>query len=206
MTGPVKPLLGPRSAGLVGVLLVLVAVVAGITAVVVAGWAVARPDADIGVTLTHTRAALEAVPLPPAASFSGDNPVLGLHVRDVPLGLRALALAGTVLLALSVAAGALALAQVLRTIRAGRPFAARNATWWAVVAAAVLVGGGLVPLVDDIAALAVLDRLGLTEAGTPFEVGVTVPLLPFLVTALVLAVAEAFRRGAALTADVEGLV
>lgn len=55
-------------------------------------------------------------------------------------------------------------------------------------------------------AVLVLDRLGRTGPGSPFEVGVTFPLLPVLVAPVILALAEAFRRGAELADDVDGLV
>ncbi|WP_324278032.1 hypothetical protein [Blastococcus brunescens] len=131
---------------------------------------------------------------------------MDLHVPDLPLGLRLLAHSGNVLLFLSIAAGALALAHVLRAVRAGRPFATGTPALLVVVALAVLVGGGLAPVLRDAAALAGLDHLGLTGEDSPFLAQMSVPLTPVLLAVAVLGIAEAFRRGAAMADDVAGLV
>jgi hypothetical protein len=208
MSTTAKPLLGPRSAGVYAVLLVLVAAAAALVAVVVLVQAVTRGGADVAVSLNDAvRLDLnDRLDLPEGAALLGNLLPVDLHVPALPLGLRLLAQLGTALLLLAISAGALALAQVLRTVRAGRPFARRNVPALVVVAVAVLVGGGLAPVVRDAAAFAALDHLGLTDADAPFLLQMSVPLTPFLISGLVLAVAEAFRRGAAMAEDVDGLL
>lgn len=203
-----KPLLGPRSAGAHALLLAFVGAGAALVALVLVWLAVSRDAADVTVFLTNqARLDLDAgLDLPGGAVLLGDLVGVDLHVPDVPLGLRLLAAAGSVLLFLSIAAGALALAQVLRSVRVGRPFARGNATRLQVVAAAVLVGGVLAPMARDAAGFAALDHLGLTDEDSPFLSQLTVPLTPVLLAVAVVGIAEAFRRGALLADDVVGLV
>ena len=75
------------------------------------------------------------------------------------------------------------------------------------VALAVLVGGLLAPIVDNAAANAVIGHLGLRDEDLPFAlVLLDLNFNALLFAALVLAIAEAFRRGGALADDVDGLV
>lgn len=99
--------------------------------------------------------------------------------------------------------GALALAPVLGSIAAGRPFAPGNARRLVVLAATIAVAGVLAPLLPQVAGALVLARTGL--AGPRFA-GPSLHVEPLLVAALVLAVAAAFRAGERLTDDVAGLV
>jgi hypothetical protein len=203
-----KPVLGPRSAGVYAVLLVVIAAGTALAAVVLLVLGVTRDAADVTVHLTDAvRLDLgERLDLPDGAVLLGDLVPVGLHVPGLPLGLRLLAQLGAVLFLLSVSAGALALAQVLRTVRAGRPFARHNPTALVVVAVAVLVGGGVAPVVSGAAALAALDHLGLAGDGSPFLTLSSFSLAPVLVAVLLLGIAEAFRRGAAMADDMAGLV
>jgi hypothetical protein len=208
MESTTKPLLGPRSAGVCAFLLVLIAAGSALLAAAFLFLGVTRDSADVTVFLTNgARLGLDdRLDLPEGAVLLGNLVDVDLHVPALPLGLRLLAQLGQVLLFLAVAAGALALAQLLRTVRAGRPFAAGNATRLVVVAGAVLVGGGTAPVVRDAAAFAALDHLGLTDGDSPFLMQLSVPVSPFLLAALVLGIAEAFRRGASIADDVAGLV
>jgi hypothetical protein len=208
MKATVQPLLGPRSAGAYAIVLALVAAGAALAAAAVLVQGLTRDGADVTVFLTDgARLALDdRLDLPEGAVLLGNLVPVDLHVPDLPLGLRLLARLGTVLLFLAIAGGALALAQVLQTVRAGRPFARRNAGLLVLVAVAVVVGGAVAPLARDAAALAALDHLGLTGEDSPFLPQMSVPLTPALVAVVVLALAEAFRRGAAMADDVAGLV
>jgi amino acid transporter len=203
-----KPVLGTRSAGVYAILLVLIAAGTALAAVALLVLSVTRDAAEVTVHLTDAvRLDLdERLDLPGGAVLLGNLVPVGLHVPDLPLGLRLLVGLGAALFLLSVSAGALALAQVLRTVRVGRPFARHNATALVVVAVAVLVGGGVTPVVSDAAALAALDRLGLAGDESPFRTLSSFSLAPVLVAVLLLGIAEAFRRGAAMADDVAGLV
>ena len=72
---------------------------------------------------------------------------------------------------------------------------------------AVVVGGVLAPILDDLAGFTVLDRLGLVDSDSPFVLTIAhVNFAAQLLALVVLGAAEAFRRGAALADDVEGLI
>jgi Protein of unknown function (DUF2975) len=101
---------------------------------------------------------------------------------------------------------AVLLAPVVRAVAAGEPFRRGNAARIGATAATILVGGMVAPLLPQAAGLAVLERLGLADAGSPFVVGVALDLAPVGLAALVFVVAEAFRRGAQLADDTAGLV
>lgn len=107
---------------------------------------------------------------------------------------------------LTVGVCALLLWRVLARVSAGRPFAPGQARTVAVVAVVIVLGGSLASVLSDAATLAVLSRLGLDSPAGPFEVGVTLPLLPLLLGGLVLVVAESLRSGARLQDDLDGLV
>lgn len=116
-----------------------------------------------------------------------------------------LARGDTLLLGLGLGAAALLLMPVVASISAARPFAAGNARRIGLLAVVVLVVGYVGPLLPQVATALVIDRLAL-EPGDPFALSFTFSFLPLILGALILAVAEAFRRGESLTADVEGLV
>lgn len=94
---------------------------------------------------------------------------------------------------------------VLSSISRGDPFAAGNARRLGLLATVVVVVGYVGPLLPQIASILVLGRIDLGPDG-PFTWSFTFSFLPLVIAALVLATAEAFRRGEAITADVEGLV
>lgn len=107
---------------------------------------------------------------------------------------------------LAVGLAALLLAPVLTSVAAGEPFRHGNAARIGATALTILVAGTVAPMLPQLAALAVLDRLGLAAPGGPFVVGLGLDLAPFGVAALVLVVAEAFRRGTQIADDTAGLV
>lgn len=202
-----KPLLGPRAAGAYAVVLLLVTVGAALTAAALVFVGVTRDAADVWVRLSdRVRLDLnDRLDLPEGATLLGDLIPVRLHVPDLPLDLRLLAQSGDAVLWLLIAVGALALAQVLRTVGAGRPFARRNPTWLAVVAGAVVVGGCLPPVLRDAGAQAALGRLEV-PGDSPFVTWSSFTWTPLLLGIVILGVAEAFRRGAAMADDVAGLV
>jgi hypothetical protein len=74
------------------------------------------------------------------------------------------------------------------------------------VAAAAAAGAVAAPAIGDAAAMAALEHAGLADPDSPFLTTVSVPLFPLVLAALVLGIAEAFRRGAVIADDVDGLV
>jgi hypothetical protein len=108
---------------------------------------------------------------------------------------------------LCVGLGALLLYQLLLSVAEGRPFDPRNPRRIAAMAGLLLVSGFSAQLLPKLGARLLLERLTLagpgsplTTVGGPFDLG-------FLIGAMILlALAEAFRRGSLLARDVEGLV
>ena len=107
---------------------------------------------------------------------------------------------------LAIGVCSLLLAPVLTSVAAGAPFRRGNAARLGATAGTIMVAGLVAPLLPQIAAMAVLDRLGLVAPGSPFVVGLSLDLAPFGVAALVLVLAEAFRRGTQIADDTAGLV
>ena len=137
---------------------------------------------------------------------SPSTPLLGRSAAGFAVVALLVLAAAALVAAVAGAAGAWWTAALLRSVRAGRPFDRRNPARLAGVAGAVVVGWCGATALRDVAAITVLDRLDLVGAGSPFAVSATVPLTGIVVGLAVLGAAEAFRRGAALTDDVAGLV
>ena len=131
-----------------------------------------------------------------------------LHLRawDSTLAEQMLARGDSLLLGLGVGIGGFLLRRLLLSIAEGRPFEPANARRLAVIAVLIGVVGTLSGLLPQVAGIVVLDRLGQAGPDSPFVLGVHFSFLPLLAMPVVLALAEAFRRGAALADDVAGLV
>jgi hypothetical protein len=144
--------------------------------------------------------------LPEGSRVETGDASLVLRAPDSTLAEQLLSRAGALVLGLSLGVGGVLLRRLLLSIAEGRPFRSGNARRLAVIAVLVAAAGTLAGVLPDIAGVLVLDRLGLTGPDEPFAVGVTFPLRPVLVAPVILALAEAFRRGAELADDVDGLV
>ncbi|CAA9269038.1 MAG: hypothetical protein AVDCRST_MAG52-3102 [uncultured Blastococcus sp.] len=197
-----KPLLGPRAAGVYALLLLVLAAGSAFAAAFSLVVAVSRDAADVSVHLSdRVRLDLNGrLDLPEGATLLGGPIPVRLHVPDLPLGLRLVAQADDVLLYLSIAAGATALALVLRAVRRGLPFARRNARCLVAVAVAVVVGGGIAPVVGDHGAGLALNHLAGLDGQIVLAASSSL-VLPAVLGIVILGIAEAFRRGAALTDD-----
>lgn len=127
-----------------------------------------------------------------------------LLVADPSTAQRLLDLVPGALLATLVVAGTVVLLRVMRDIGAGEPFAPVNVTRLRVLAALLLLGVPLAELARTVGIGAILS--GLELGPLPVTAEFTLPwaaLVTGLVTALL---AEAFRAGSQLRADLEGLV
>lgn len=213
---PSRTYIGPNSLELLRVVLGLAGLALGIASVLYAvnGMTQAGAAVEVPVALADGGAATSRdasqawVPvegLPPLTYVFAPSDSLTLSAWGSTRVEQLLARGETLLLGLGLAAAALLLRPVLSSISSGRPFAEGNARRLGLLAAVVLVVGYVGPLLPQLATLLVLDRLAL-EPGQPFTWSLTFTFLPLVMGALVLAVAEAFRRGEAITADVEGLV
>jgi hypothetical protein len=212
MTTTAKPLIGRSGMNAVTWLLLALAAVCVVLAVAVPLQQLTERGADVPVTLSGPAAdrageALRLPGLPAGTAVTSTAEEFRLSVEELPAGLRLLSQASTSLVFLSVGAGAWFLAMVLRSIRAGHPFDRRNPGRLIGVACALVLGGVVAPIVANAGANAVLDHLDLLDPGGPFAlVIVNLEFSGLFFAAVVLAFAEAFRRGSTLADDVEGLV
>lgn len=122
--------------------------------------------------------------------------------------MRILVNLGPLLSALAVVVGALLLRRVLVSIEKGRPFDPHNARRLAAVAGLVVLDGTGATLLRWVGARAALTSLGRTLDDTALPDSAFGPfgVSSLLVALVVLAFAEAFRRGRHLAEDADGLV
>ena len=110
------------------------------------------------------------------------------------------------LLGLGFGACALLLVPVVNAVAAGDPFRRTNAARIGWTGAIVGVVGMVAPMLPNFAALAVSTSLDAAKGGNPFAVAFGLDPMPIGIAALILVVAEAFRRGTQISADTAGLV
>ena len=189
--------------GLVGVVAAVAGPVYAINGATQAGAAV-----EVPVELRGTQSLTQVTAGLPDGSrlLPGDGVRTMLESWDSTVAEQLLSRGDAALLGLAVGLGAWLLAPVLESIAGGRPFGGGNARRLAWLAVVVAVAGSVGPLLPQFGAIAVLDRLGLVGPASPFTVGTTFSFLPLVVGGLLLVLAEAFRQGERIDADVEGLV
>jgi hypothetical protein len=107
---------------------------------------------------------------------------------------------------LAIGLGCLALSGIVGDIGMGRPFSRRNARRFVVIAALVGVVGILSQILNQAAIDAAITSAGLNGPDGPFRAGSDLDMYPIGIALLILVLAEAFRVGAAISEDVEGLV
>ena len=201
-----RPIVGRSGSEFTHMGLRLAAVAAAATAGIGLIRAVGADGGSLPVMLADGVQPLGRGGLPAGTSVTAVAETVQLSVASLPLDLRLAAAAEPALLMASIAVGAWCMAGVVRSVGTGQPFHRRNPARLVGVAFAILNGGLLAPLVGDAASIAVLEATGLTDAGFPFAIAATISFAPIVLTVLVLTVAEAFRRGAALVDEVDGLV
>ena len=102
--------------------------------------------------------------------------------------------------------GALAVRRLVLSISRGQPFQRGNparVTLLAGLIVAATIASGVLPY---LAAHLVLGRLGLTGPASPLYAHLAIAVAPLLVALFLLVFAQAFRRGAELAQDTEGLI
>jgi hypothetical protein len=209
MSAVAKPYVGQRGMGVAAALFYLLAGASFVVAVVLPVNQLTQPGGSVTVTLSEVDQdrPLDLAGLPDGVSVTEPEPQALLQAFDLPAGLRALTELPASLGLLAMAAGSFLLARVVWTVRTGRPFDRRNPRRLAGLAAAVVLGGLVAPLSEGMVTTAVLGHLGLTGPGSPVALfAVDLPLTPVLIGFALMAAAEAFRRGGALEAEVEGMV
>jgi hypothetical protein len=200
---------GSTGTSLVPAVLLAVAVVALVLAVALPIHQLTQPGGAVPVTPAELTGAgnLEVAGLPEDVVVVDATQEARLTASELPAGLRVLTELPDALALLSVAVGAWLLGRVLSAVHGGHPFDRRNPGRLAGLAAAVLVGGLVVPLTEGVVTstvLAHLDLLGPESAFLSFET--TLSFVPVGVALALTAAAEAFRRGRALEDELEGTV
>lgn len=210
---PTEPYAGPRLIRFLAGAVLLVGL--GLTVASVAYWITGATRAGSAVTVPVRLATEDAEPgavpvpgfdLPAGTTVEAGGDALVLRAGDSTLAEQLLANGDALVVGLSVGLGGVLLRRLLLSVADGRPFEPGNARRIAVGAVLVAAAGTLTAVLPDLAGILVLDRLDRTGPGSPFSVGIDFPLLPVLVAPVLLALAEAFRRGAELADDVAGLV
>jgi hypothetical protein len=133
----------------------------------------------------------------------GSTPPAYLNVPDLPPTLRLLTEAGPAIGVLAWAIGMALVAMVVRDVSRGTPFGSRVATRVAALGLVIILGPFASTTLEWIAGEVVVDRADVDQLVSPYYV---LPLGAVLAGALAFALAEAFRQGRRLTAEVEGLV
>ncbi|WP_407341731.1 DUF2975 domain-containing protein [Pengzhenrongella phosphoraccumulans] len=110
------------------------------------------------------------------------------------------------LMGLGIGACALLLVPVVNAVAAGDPFRRSNAARIGWTGAIVGVVGMVAPMLPSFAAITVMTSFDAADGTNPFAVVFGASLAPIGIAALILVVAEAFRRGTQLSADTAGLV
>lgn len=138
---------------------------------------------------------------PSAAQAGSQGTVV---VPDPTTGQYLLALLPHLLGVAAVALGAVLLLGVARALRHGDPFTPSSARRLTALGFLVLVVGLVGPVCVELLRVVLIETTPAGLRGWTFSVDLSA--WPVLAGMLVLFVAEVFRRGAALRADVEGLV
>lgn len=143
------------------------------------------------------------------------SPPSGLEGHSDPLTLRSwgstvpeqlLSRGGVAVVGLCMGLGAIWLRRVLTSIAEGKPFQPGNAARIAGIGGLLALASLANDIIPALGSHLVLQRLGLTGSTSPIFAAVFPSLGPLLAVPFLLALAEAFRRGADLAREVDGLV
>ena len=207
----------PGTTRVIATLLLLAGAVAGIGGLAYAVNGATQAPATVAVPVTvrvgdtaegePVRVGVEGVALPDGARLDAAEGALTLvDSTGADRWIGFLARGDTAVGGLAFALCAILLAPVVHAVAGAEPFRRGNAARIGATGATVLVAGMTAPLLPQAAGLAVLERLGLDRAGSPFVIGMSLDLAPIGLAALVFVVAEAFRRGTQIADDTAGLV
>lgn len=141
-----------------------------------------------------------------ASWLEGHGNILTLHSWGSTVSEQLLSRGGFAVVGLCIGVGAVWLRCVLTSIAEGRPFQSGNATRIAGIGGLVALASLANDIIPALGSHLVLQRLGLTGATSPIFAEVALSFGPLLAVPFLLALAEAFRRGAELAKEVEGLV
>lgn len=140
------------------------------------------------------------------SGLEGHGDPLTLHSWGSTVPEQLLSRGGLAVVGLCMGAGAIWLRRVLISIAEGKPFQPGNAARIAGIGGLVTLASLANDIIPVLGSHLVLQRLGLTGPTSPIFASVFPSLGPLLVVPFLLALAEAFRRGADLAREVDGLV
>ena len=168
----------------------------------------ARPLHPQGVTEGDLAVSFDlTVPSAAASSFLEVPRELTLRAWDSTVTEQLLSRAAAAVLGLCVGLGAVLLRRVLLSVADGQPFRPGNPACLAGIAALMVVASLAAAVLPAVASARVLDRLVPDAAASPIaSPPVNLELGPLVATLVVLALAEAFRRGGELAHEVDGLI
>ncbi len=167
---------------------------------------VVEPVADWATGAPLTPVAESAVTVPPldAVGVGYGQASYAVDAVDPSAGQRLLHLAPGVLGALLVVLSCWCIMLVLRTVASGDPFDPVNVTRLRVVAGALVLGAPVVYVLQALGDAMVLG--GLDLGGLELTFTLSMPWVPMVAGMVVAMLAEAFKAGSRLRADVDGLV
>jgi hypothetical protein len=163
----------------------------------------AEPSVPFGLTIPGIPADASTSP---GSWLEGHGNTLTLHSWGSTVPEQLLNRGGFAVVGLCMGVGAVWLRRVLTSIAEGQPFRPGNAACIAGIGGLVALASLANDILPAIGSKLVLQRLGLTGASSPIIAEVVPSLGLLLAVPFLLALAEAFRRGAELARDVEGLV
>ena len=171
------------------------------------GTVLVKDGADPGMPFSLTIPGIPAdSSTAPGSRLEGHGYTLTLHSWGSTVPEQLLNRGGFAVVGLCVGLGALWLRRVLTSIAEGRPFQSGNAARIAGIGGLVVLGSLANDIIPVLGSHLVLQRLGLTGPTSPIFASVFPSPGPLLVVPFLLALAEAFRRGADLAREVDGLV
>ncbi|PQZ95814.1 hypothetical protein CQ018_00480 [Arthrobacter sp. MYb227] len=190
---------------------------------IVAGGAILANLIQLSITLTgrfifffwepDTRMPITALPqvLRADVRFDADG-----YLTDVPSLIRALCATPTVTNTLTVLLSAIFVAGIIRKIAHGQPFDKKVVRNWKILGFVLVIGGTIEGILDTVAGQSLMGAEGFPDENGNFELGAEYmilvvnspqwPILLMLLGVISAALAIAFRSGARLEIEVEGVV
>ena len=190
---------------------------------IVAGGAVLANLIRLSVTLTgrfifffwepDTRMPITALPQVQQADIAAGTDG---YLTDVPSWIRVLCATPTITNTLTVLLAAIFVAGIIRKIAHGQPFDKKVIRNWKILGFILVIGGTIQGILDTVAGQSLMRAEGFPDENGNFELGAEYvilvvnspqwPILLMLLGVISAALAIAFRSGARLEIEVEGVV
>jgi hypothetical protein len=167
---------------------------------------VVEPVADwvTGAPLTPLADTAVTVPQLDAAGIGYGQASYAVDAVDASTGERLLALAPGLLMAVLVVLSCWCVVLLLRTVASGDPFDPVNVIRLRIIAGALVLGAPVAYVLQVVSDAMVLTGLDVPGLDTTFTL--EIPWAPMVAGLVVAMLAEAFKTGSRLRADVDGLV